>query len=283
MQIAHVVEQQRLLENPRSRRRRRARTVRFRPARPAASDQLRLGRMFQEFARETQAQVERLIFPILRRWEPEFLIDAMRTTDDLSDELTAAFDEIRVSHLALARQRSEGLALELTGRANRRNRERFYRSVENAVGIDLSAVAEESGLVQVLTLKTKENVDLIQSIPDEYLGKVQRIVYENVIQGRKSSQSMMKELKMLGDITDARARFIARDQTAKLTAALNRERNQALGIEQYIWRTSKDASVRKTHRENAGKKFRFDDPPAKTGNPGEDYQCRCWAEPVITL
>ncbi|MFD0986045.1 phage minor head protein [Methyloligella solikamskensis] len=46
----------------------------------------------------------------------------------------------------------------------------------------------------------------------------------------------------------------------------------------YIWRTQRDGKVRPSHRENAGKIFAWDDPPP-TGHPGEDYGCRCWAEP----
>lgn len=46
----------------------------------------------------------------------------------------------------------------------------------------------------------------------------------------------------------------------------------------YIWRTSGDSKVRSTHAENDGKIFAWDSPP-ETGHPGEDYNCRCWAEP----
>lgn len=48
----------------------------------------------------------------------------------------------------------------------------------------------------------------------------------------------------------------------------------------YIWRTQRDGRVRPSHRENEGKIFAWDDPPP-TGHPGEDYGCRCWAEPYV--
>jgi hypothetical protein len=47
----------------------------------------------------------------------------------------------------------------------------------------------------------------------------------------------------------------------------------------YIWRTEQDARVRPSHAANNGKIFSMDNPPS-TGNPGEDYNCRCWAEPM---
>ncbi len=47
----------------------------------------------------------------------------------------------------------------------------------------------------------------------------------------------------------------------------------------YIWHTEQDDKVRDSHHFNDGKTFQWDLPPA-TGHPGEDYNCRCWAEPV---
>ncbi|MEQ1890362.1 MAG: phage minor head protein [Alphaproteobacteria bacterium] len=48
----------------------------------------------------------------------------------------------------------------------------------------------------------------------------------------------------------------------------------------YIWRTRGDNKVRAAHAANNGKIFSWDDPPV-TGHPGEDYGCRCTAEPYI--
>lgn len=48
----------------------------------------------------------------------------------------------------------------------------------------------------------------------------------------------------------------------------------------YIWRTRLDGKVRSSHRANHGKKFAWNNPPS-TGHPGEDFNCRCWAEPVL--
>lgn len=47
----------------------------------------------------------------------------------------------------------------------------------------------------------------------------------------------------------------------------------------YIWRTQDDKKVRPSHATNDDKIFSWDKRPA-TGHPGEDYGCRCWAEPI---
>jgi len=48
----------------------------------------------------------------------------------------------------------------------------------------------------------------------------------------------------------------------------------------YIWRTCLDHKVRPNHMKNEGKIFDKDNPPS-TGNPGEDYNCRCKADYYI--
>ncbi len=50
----------------------------------------------------------------------------------------------------------------------------------------------------------------------------------------------------------------------------------------YIWRTSGDEKVRPSHAANNGKIFAWKNPPA-TGHPGQDYNCRCWADPYYGL
>lgn len=46
----------------------------------------------------------------------------------------------------------------------------------------------------------------------------------------------------------------------------------------YIWRTRGDGRVRASHAVNNGRIFSWDNPPP-TKHPGEDFGCRCTAEP----
>ena len=57
---------------------------------------------------------------------------------------------------------------------------------------------------------------------------------------------------------------------------------QAPPTTHYIWRTRSDGNVRPNHAANDGRIFAWDTPPA-TGHPGEDYGCRCTAEPYALL
>lgn len=55
---------------------------------------------------------------------------------------------------------------------------------------------------------------------------------------------------------------------------------RAIGVEQYVWRSRDDGDVRKAHRTNDDKVFDWDNPP-EGGHPGQDFNCRCWAETVF--
>jgi SPP1 gp7 family putative phage head morphogenesis protein len=64
-------------------------------------------------------------------------------------------------------------------------------------------------------------------------------------------------------------------------AKLNARRQQALGISHYIWRSSDDNRVRSTHAARDDQTFSCDE-RLPGGFPGEDFGCRCYAEPVIS-
>lgn len=78
---------------------------------------------------------------------------------------------------------------------------------------------------------------------------------------------------------------VAQDEVAQAvvrqyTAQLNARRQQILGISHYIWRTRDDNRVRTTHAARDDRIFAWDE-PLSGGFPGEDFGCRCIAEPVV--
>lgn len=68
---------------------------------------------------------------------------------------------------------------------------------------------------------------------------------------------------------------------ARYTEALNGHfQRDALQLETYIWRSQDDTRVRAAHAENDDRVFAWANPPAG-GHPGEAWNCRCTAEPII--
>ena len=95
------------------------------------------------------------------------------------------------------------------------------------------------------------------------------------------NKDLSAQIKDLGKTTEKRAMFIARDQSSKLNAALTQARHEDVGIKKYMWSTSLDERVRDSHADKEGQIFEYTNPPADTGHPGHDFNCRCVAIPVL--
>lgn len=178
-------------------------------------------------------------------------------------------------------------ALRLASLAAQRNAdtvdERLKAAIKASVAIDISPVLTQSGpILNAMKAATKANIDLITSIPEQYFEKLGDAVGKNMERGMRF-EDLAKEIERIGDVTESRAKLIARDQTSKMNGAFNKARQTSLGIDKYMWQTAGDERVRDEHNENDGKIFNWNDPPAATGHPGEDINCRCVAVPYFDL
>lgn len=153
--------------------------------------------------------------------------------------------------------------------------DRDLRKVERVLG------AKAAGGQALLDAFRTRNVRLIKTAGEKTIARLDAALKEH---GNLHRDALTKKLLEVADVSRSRARFWAVDQTLKLNAAVTRAKHESLGIVKYVWRTSRDGSVRDEHAALEGKTFRYDDPP-ETGtgkhNPGEDYWCRCHADPVL--
>ena len=105
-------------------------------------------------------------------------------------------------------------------------------------------------------------------------------------------ESAIKSIQKSYAVTEKKARFIARQETKLLMAKFKETKYAEAGVYEYEWRCvvgSPNHPVRPSHKKLEGKIFRFDNPPvttapdepARKNNPGEDYNCRCFAIPVV--
>lgn len=158
----------------------------------------------------------------------------------------------------------------------------WAKQAQAAVGVDLSKV--EPNLAPVMEHFRRENLDLITSMAKSKVERVKAIL-DDAPNARV--ETIRDRLMEEHGVTKRQAALIARDQVLSLNAQVTQKRHEAAGVSRYIWRTSGDGAVRPAHAKLNGKVFSYDDPPVvdpKSGrreNPGEDYQCRCTAEPVI--
>ncbi len=128
------------------------------------------------------------------------------------------------------------------------------------------------------------NLDLITSLSAEHVDRVRQVLEEH--RGARVEE-IAERIQGATGASEAQASLIARDQVLKLNAQITQARHQAAGITEYVWRTSRDERVRPRHKHLDGTRQRYSAPPVvdprtgRRGHPGEDYPCRCTADPVI--
>ena len=176
---------------------------------------------------------------------------------------------------------AENIANGFVDRGDVQNQAEVSTNLKNQTGIDLSAYLRNSpNIVERVHELTVSNIQLIKSIRTQYLDKVQNAVMQAMVQGTLN-KDLGEQLKKLGKDAESRAMLIARDQSSKLNAALTQARHEDVGVTKYMWSTSGDERVRDSHTEKDGQIFEYANPPADTGHPGHDVNCRCVAIAVF--
>jgi len=175
-----------------------------------------------------------------------------------------------------------------------RQQSQYHQRVMTSV-LSINPIQLEPWLDNEVRSFTTENVSLIKSIPSESLTDIEQMLYRDGTR-KLSPQEMKEKIEEEFDVTEARARLIARDQVSKFNATLTEQRQVNSGIDQYTWATSKDGRVRSSHSDLDGEVFSWSDPPitvkaskgdkpskreGQRNHPGQDIQCRCQAIPVL--
>lgn len=171
------------------------------------------------------------------------------------------------------------LALQQAKRVSGYVDDSFISTMKAVIGIDVSALMAPHGIKAMMDKATDANIYLIKSIPSEYFGKLQEAITANWESGMRP-ENLISTIAHIGDVTESRAKLIARDQTAKMNSAFTQVRQVSVGINSYIWQTAGDERVREEHAMMDGETVRWDSPPS-IGNVGEEVNCRCVAIPVI--
>jgi SPP1 gp7 family putative phage head morphogenesis protein len=131
-----------------------------------------------------------------------------------------------------------------------------------------------------------EQVNLIKSIPAEYLKAVESKVWNSVMKGG-DMHALSTELRKTYGVTRDRAATIARDQNQKAKATIEKTRREELGITEAYWQHSAGGKVpRATHVAMSGKRYRlsegmYDSNVSAYIMPGELPNCRCTSKAII--
>lgn len=158
------------------------------------------------------------------------------------------------------------------------NRTQFRAVLRSVYGVDIITNAPIE-LRAALDVFEATNISLIRSIPQQAVSQLQGKIVEAVRRGSTLKQ-LQAQIREEFDITDRRAKLIARDQIGKLNGQLTELRQEQIGVTEYTWRGILDARERPEHVAREGKVFSWAKPP-DDGHPGEPIHCRCTAEPKL--
>lgn len=257
----------------------------IKPVKPSHKTELWYKAQLLAVVAQLRKVAREVLLPELKRLEPIYA----KTGDGLARDAKVPRRPLETTFTRMA-QRFGGIeqtAERLASITAQRNLdavdERLTAAIKASVSIDISPILSKSGPIQdAMKAATQANIDLITSIPGQYFDKLGDAVGKNMEAGMRF-EDLAKEVERIGDVTESRAKVIARDQTSKMNSAFNETRQKSVGIEKYIWQTSGDERVRVEHAANDGEIFSWDKPPEITGHPGEDIMCRCVAVPYFDL
>lgn len=138
----------------------------------------------------------------------------------------------------------------------------------------------------------QENLDIwIKDFAVEEILKLRKAIQKSAFAGNRY-ESMVKSIQRSYGVTESKAKFLARQETGLLMAKFKETRYVDAGVNEYIWKCvagSKNHPVRPRHKSLENKIFRWDNPPittapdepARRNNPGQDFNCRCFAVPIV--
>lgn len=153
-----------------------------------------------------------------------------------------------------------------------------------AIGAGVKELINNTHIGSVMQDFIKRQVELITSLPVEAGFRVHDLA-RNALQTGQRPESIISEIMRSGEVTVSRAKLIARTECARASSVLTQTRALNIGATHAIWRTSKDESVRSSHKHMEGKVYSLTEPPELEDGtrtfPGQIYQCRCHGEIII--
>ena len=246
------------------------------PLRPSAGLEAWYRKELRKNIRLMSNSVEYWLRAVYRRREDEIVAQDASPAWNIWDDLKKTMARWQKHFNELG----EKLARRFVGRLSKAEKARFEQALKNA-GWTVK-FQNPRGVNDIIQSGIIQNVKLIKNIPEKYFMDVQNAC-AIAIQNGKDLDFLTKELHHYLGVTERRANMIARDQNNKITAALDREHAQHLGITDAVWvYTYGSKEPRHTHIEMDGQRFKLSeglyDPNPKVARkiqPAELVNCRC--------
>lgn len=161
---------------------------------------------------------------------------------------------------------------------------------KNVQGLGVDIEISEFARAEIAANYTTNLDKYIKGFLEEQTKILRKKTQESVLEGNRLPE-LQKIIQDRYKVSASKAKFLARQETNLFVAAFEQSRYKEAGSTHYIWRCVKGTAehpVRPMHKIHDGKIFAWDNPPIVDVNggrahPGESYNCRCSASPLLRL
>ena len=224
----------------------------------------------------------------LKDHQDQILKEVKQQTDAPGTDLRVKINKLKQMYAKrFTKKMAKNLAVNVYNRADNYSYNNMKGAI-NTLDIDLAKSLKDSGLTDFANIAIQNQVNLINSISEEYFDKVEKIVYNGVMNGEDFDKLGEKIRKATG-ATAKRAKFIARNETSSLNSMISRKRAENAGITEGVWiktkpNKTKNYSPRESHNRANGKTFPLDKGLKVDGEyiyPSQLIGCTCTMSYVI--
>lgn len=256
----------------------------LRPVRPPVAIERAYHKKLKALLREMDRSLYWWLRAEYRKVEPEIVGDS--ATRDLRAKMKYLARYWKKKYNEKAVEMANWFATEVQKHTTRNLQNQMKRAKLAELGFDLKFTYHSRKERTIFNSIVEQNVNLIKSIASEHLTKVQGVVLRGIETGHDLSR-MTQDLEEGFGVSERRAAMIARDQTAKASNNLARQRLMDYGVKKGKWmHTSSGKTYRDSHVRMDGEVYDleqgcFDDDYGDYVQPGELINCHCVCIPVI--
>jgi len=208
----------------------------------------------------------------------------------LSSQARIVMNALKKKYIKIFNDQGKLNSKKLVNDANNLSKSTTHNSLEQlSGGLSIKTSDTSSKTNDIMKASISQSVSFISSIQEKYLTDVEGAVMRSITSGQ-GLKDLIPFLRRFDGITQRRAKNIALDQTRKTYNAVNAQRLQNAGVNQFRWRHSGGSlNPRKDHVAMDGDIYSYDDLPVidkrtgERGLPGQAPNCKCYQEPVIVF
>ena len=215
----------------------------------------------------------------------------------LPQEINVAQGQIKVKDEQMQRDMIQALpSLDQVSELIKKNDEWLEENIHKAVEdmeSDWQTASRDLAISPEFTTAQREdiakaytdNMNLyVTDFSEKQIKELRLIMEEGISTGARSS-SLIKELQGRFDISENKAKFLAKQETRLLSTQYLHQRASVAGVKTFRWSTSNDSKVRDIHKKLNKQVFSMDNLPVihsgkngdERGLPGQTFGCRCRA------